>query len=349
MPTEKSTPLLELIRAKQPLRASDIYREIDMGESTVRKYLKILVDANLVITNGVGRATTYSISPGYELLAHVNLEEYYAQDEIERNARSTFNHDLIPQILEKAKLFTNDELDRLEALQEKYTNSIKLIDQDIYAKRMEILAIDLIWKSSEIEGNTYSLLETEALIKQKELADGKSREDATMLLNHKEALDFIMDDLDYIIPLSLKKIVTIHSILTAGLGINPNIRKTGVGITGTIYRPLALETQIMEAMEHTITLVNNRSNVFEKALILLSMLSYIQAFNDGNKRTARIVGNAILMSERRCPLSFRTVKAIDYKMAMLLFYEQNNISEFKKIFIDQYDYAVNRYFDFSEG
>ena len=77
---------------------------------------------------------------------------------------------------------------------------------------------------------------------------------------------------------------------------------------------------------------------------MLLLISYIQPFMDGNKRTARIVSNAILLHFEYCPLSFRTVDSIDYKKAMLLFYEVNNITAFKKIFIDQYIFAVNTYF-----
>ncbi len=84
--------------------------------------------------------------------------------------------------------------------------------------------------------------------------------------------------------------------------------------------------------------------MFEKALFVLVLLSYIQAFNDGNKRIARITSNAILIANNYCPISFRTVDSIDYKKAMLLFYEQNNISAFKQIFIDQFRFAVETYF-----
>ncbi|HDR52688.1 MAG TPA: cell filamentation protein Fic, partial [Mariniphaga anaerophila] len=63
-----------------------------------------------------------------------------------------------------------------------------------------------------------------------------------------------------------------------------------------------------------------------------------------NKRTARIVSNAVLMNNNYCPISFRTVDSIDYKKAILLFYEQNNITNFKRIFIDQFEFAVNTYF-----
>ena len=76
--------------------------------------------------------------------------------------------------------------------------------------------------------------------------------------------------------------------------------------------------------------------MFEKALLTLVLLSYIQAFSDGNKRTARITSNAILIANGYCPLSFRSVDSIDYKKAMLIFYEQNNLYAFKKIFIEQF-------------
>ncbi len=91
-------------------------------------------------------------------------------------------------------------------------------------------------------------------------------------------------------------------------------------------------------------LINETDNVFEKALLALVLISYIQPFVDGNKRTARIVSNAILLQHEHCPISFRTVDSVEYKKAMLLFYEQNNITPFKKVFIDQFEFAVNTYF-----
>ena len=104
------------------------------------------------------------------------------------------------------------------------------------------------------------------------------------------------------------------------------------------------EFQIREALEDTCRLINAKEDVFEKALLALVLLSYIQPFTDGNKRTARISSNAILMAWGYCPISFRTVDSIDYKKAMLMFYEQNNIAAFKQIFIEQYEFAVKNYF-----
>lgn len=165
-----------------------------------------------------------------------------------------------------------------------------------------------------------------------------------MLLNHKEAIDFIVDDPDYIEPVEVRRIEDIHSILIKDLGVERNIRNRRVGISGTNYKPLDNEFQIRESLQHMCNLVNIKQNIFEKALLLLVLISYIQAFNDGNKRTARIVSNACLINNNYCPLSFRTIDSIEYKKAMLLFYEQNNISVFKKIFIDQFEFAVNTYF-----
>ena len=110
------------------------------------------------------------------------------------------------------------------------------------------------------------------------------------------------------------------------------------------YQPLDNDHLIREAMQHLCNVVNAKESVFEKALLILILISYIQPFDDGNKRTARIVSNACLIHHGYCPISFRTVDSIHYKKAMLLFYEQNNISAFKSIFIDQFEFAVKTYF-----
>ena len=165
-----------------------------------------------------------------------------------------------------------------------------------------------------------------------------------MLLNHKEALDFIVQHDDYLNPLTVSKIEDIHSILIKELGVERNLRKRRVGISGTNYKPLDNEFQIKEALRNTCDVINAKENIFEKALLALVLISYIQPFIDGNKRTARIVSNAILLNYDYCPISFRTVNSINYKKAMLLFYEQNNISNFKEIFINQFEFAVETYF-----
>ena len=346
MLNEKQRVIIDFVRANQPVKREVIHKgiEVRMGESTIRRLL-LEMTPELIKANGQGKARTYSISDAYELFVPIDLEAYYNLLPEERNARQTFNLELIPNVLNSAELFSEEEMKHLNLLHDKYTKNIAPLTKSQYTKELEILAIDLSWKSGEIEGNTYTLLETEALLKYKELAEGKKNEDAIMLLNHKDALDFIIAEPYYLNPLIIARVEDIHSILIKNLGIDRNIRQRGVGVGGTDYKPLSMRQQIVEAMQQMCDLVNSRENVFEKAFFLLILISYIQAFNDGNKRTARIISNAILMENGYCPLSYRSVKASEYKKAMLLFYEQNNITEFKRIFINQYEYAVNKCFN----
>ncbi len=312
--------------------------------ASLKRILSKLISENYISTKGQGRGTKYIISPIYKIIQPIDIDEYYKKEIDDRKINQEFNFSLINQILANNNTFTNKELLKLDELQKKFENNISQLSTNSYKKEFERLAIDLSWKSSQIEGNTYSLLETEKLLKEKETASGKTKEEATMLLNHKDALDFILDNTNYLCPLSVSKIEDIHSILTKELSIERNLRKRRVGISGTNYKPLDNEFQIQEALNATCNLINTKSNIFEKSLLALLLISYIQPFTDGNKRTARIVSNAILMNAGYCPLSFRTVDSIDYKKAMLLFYEQNNIFNFKEIFINQFEFAVKTYF-----
>ena len=188
------------------------------------------------------------------------------------------------------------------------------------------------------------MLETERLLRESKTAEGKSKEEAVMLLNHKDALSFVLDNPDYLKELTVSHIEDIHQLLTKDLSIDKGLRRHRVGITGTNYHPLDNEFQIREAMRDACELINSKSNIFEKALLTLVLLSYIQPFSDGNKRTARITSNAILIANDYCPLSFRSIDSIDYKKAMLIFYEQNNLYAFKQIFMEQFEFAVKEYF-----
>ena len=136
----------------------------------------------------------------------------------------------------------------------------------------------------------------------------------------------------------------VHSILIEELGVDRNLRHVRVGISGTNYRPLDVESQIREAVEDMCRLVNGKKDPYERALLTLLLISYIQPFVDGNKRTSRLMANALLIAYGLCPLSFRTVDADDYRAALLLFYEQNNLSAFKKMFLEQVEFATKEYF-----
>ena len=325
---------------------SEIEAGLHLAESaaTIKRILASLAKDGAVMVSGQGRATHYNLSPQALVTMDVDIDTYFRKETDEREIQTGFRFDLINEILPEVDLFTAGEKERLDGLQAQFARNLENLTPNAYRKEMERLGIDLSWKSSQIEGNTYSLLETEKLLKEKRTASGKTREEATMLLNHKDALDFILADPEYLKELSVRRLEELHALLTRELAVDKGIRKRRVGITGTNYCPLDNEYQIREALEDSCRLVNGKENVFEKALLTLVLLSYIQAFADGNKRTARIAANAILIANGYCPISFRTVDSVDYKKAMLLFYEQNNISAFKKIFVDQFAFAVQTYF-----
>lgn len=314
------------------------------SDATLKRVIAAGIKAGDIVAEGKARATRYRLSPQAQLLMPLNLDTYFALEVDERQVQSSYNFELINGLLTETRLFSDKEQSHLDALQEEFRQHVSELTDNEYRKEMERLGIDLSWKSSQIEGNTYTLLETERLLRESKTAEGKSKEEAVMLLNHKDALSFILDNPDYLQELTVSNIEDIHQLLTKDLSIDKGLRHHRVGITGTNYHPLDNEFQIREAMRDACKLINSKYNIFEKALLTLLLLSYIQPFSDGNKRTARITSNAILIANDYCPLSFRSIDSIDYKKAILIFYEQNNLYAFKQIFIEQFEFAVKEYF-----
>lgn len=338
--------ILQFLHYHSEVSRSELSRALTNPPSpaTLKRMIADGVSKGNIEVVGRGRATRYRLTPQAHVTMELNLDTYFDKDVDERQIQESFNFELINEVLPLVELFTTEELHKLDKAQDLFRKHLSEMSDIEYRKEMERLGIDLSWKSSQIEGNTYSLLETERLLKEKQTAHGKTKEEAVMLLNHKDALDFILDESEYLKDLTVGRIEEIHALLTKELGVERNIRHRRVGITGTNYTPLDNEFQIREALEDSVRLINGKNNIFEKALLALVLLSYIQAFTDGNKRTARIVSNGILIANGYCPISFRTVDSIDYKKAMLMFYEQNNIAAFKRIFIDQFLFAVKTYF-----
>lgn len=314
------------------------------SDTTLKRLLSAQIAAGSIQVTGQGKATRYSLTSACHMMMPIDIDTYFLHDQDERQIQSTFNFELFAEMLPSLSLFTDEEMQQLDALQMQFQKNMSGLPPTTYRKEMERLGVDLSWKSSQIEGNTYSLLETERLLRESKTADGKTQEEAMMLLNHKQTLRFLLDNKDYLQELTIRRIEDIQSLLVEGLETEKGLRHRRVGITGTNYRPLDNEFQIREALETSCNIINQRQSVFEKALLALLLISYIQPFTDGNKRTSRLVSNGILMAYDHCPLSFRTVDSIDYKKAMLVFYEQNNIVPFKEIFISQYKFAVEEYF-----
>ena len=343
---EQIDEILEFLHYHPNSKRTDVEHALTskVSAATMKRILADGVVKGLVSVAGQGKATTYSITPRAHLLRTVNLDTYYAQDVDQRQVQSGYNFELIRETMPAVEIFTADELNHLSELRAGFVKKMAEYPADAYRREMERLGIDLSWKSAQIEGNTYTLLETETLLKDLQEAKGKKHEEAVMLLNHKSALKAILERPEWFERISIAKIEDIHAVLTEGLNVERNLRHTSVGITGTKYRPLDVESQIREAVEDMCTLINGKQEPYEKALLALLLVAYIQPFMDGNKRTSRLIANAILIAAKCCPLSFRTVDANDYRAALLLFYEQNNISAFKRMFLEQVEFALREYF-----
>jgi Fic family protein len=278
-------------------------------------------------------------------LEKIDVAEYFSRPFSERRARSSFNDEIF-SILDD-DLFSEEEREKLERINRKYIETRNKLTKEsptIFRKEWERLIIELSWKSSEIEGNTYTLLETEALIREMRFAKGKDKAEAQMILNHKKTLDFILAHKNDFADIDLGKIIKIHEFLMEDIDIKRDFRDHPVGITGTMYRPLPRKKDIEGALEKLTGSLLGVLNPFVKAFIILVMIAYIQPFEDGNKRTSRIIANAVLHAHDKSMLSYRNVDSVEYKKAILLFYEQNNISSLKEIFIQQFEFAVENYF-----
>ena len=312
------------------------------SKNTIIRDLDVLLKNNYIKKIGSARSIKYQPANNNELLIKYDVENYFKGDFDNRKIKyPQFNFDVYNNL---KNLFSDDEIKMLEDTNKIYTDKINSLSNTILKKEYERLLIELSWKSSQIEGNTYSLLDTEALIKENIEAKGHKKEEAIMILNHKKALEFIFDSKDYFKIITLKKLEELHALLTDNLRVDKGLRKSPVGIVGTNYKPLSNQLQIKDAVEKMIPAINETKNVIEKAFIAVIMISYIQPFEDGNKRTGRILANAILFSNGYCPLSYRSVNESEYKKAVILFYENNSIDYFKKLFVEQFKFAVEKYF-----
>ncbi len=308
---------------------------------TIVRDLSYLEKEGVLIKQGQGRSVFYKLSKGYLLVEEIDIEKYFSKTAKERRAKEKFNFDIFNDF---KNIFSDEENNKLEELNKFYQKKIKLLSPGLLKKEIERMNIDFSWMSSKIEGNTYTLLETEHLIKNSQTSAGHTQEEAVMILNHKKTLDYIRENKNEFKIFKKKNIEDIHKLLTQNMGIVSGVRKRLVRISGTNYIPLDNEFQIKEALEDACSLLNEIKNPFEKTIVFLLLIAYIQAFEDGNKRTSRLCGNAILLANDCCPLSYSSINDLEYKKAVLLFYEQNNIFYFKKLFIEQFEFAVENYF-----
>jgi len=216
-----------------------------------------------------------------------------------------------------------------------------------YAKQIiNRLLIDLSWNSSRLEGNTYSLLDTKRLIDFGQEAEGKDHLEAQMILNHKDAIEFLVcaaEDIGF----NRYTLLNLHAMLANNLLQDPTaagrLRRIGVGIDGSVFHPLEVPQLIEECFDQILATAAAIKDLFEQAFFMMTQLPYLQPFDDVNKRTSRLAANIPLIKGNLAPLAFADVPRQTYIEAVLGVYELNKVDLFKDMFIWAYERSAARY------
>ncbi len=216
-----------------------------------------------------------------------------------------------------------------------------------YARRiLQRLLIDLSWNSSRLEGNTYTLLDTQRLIELGEAAEGRDIFETQMIINHKEAIRFLVDGVDEI-GFNRYTICNLHAILASNLLADEQaagrLRHIPVGIGGSVFHPLEVPQLIEECFDQILSKAPAIRDPFEQSFFLMVHLPYLQPFDDVNKRVSRLAANISLIKANLSPLSFVDVPRSLYTRAMLAVYELNDTSLLRDVFLWAYARSAARY------
>ncbi len=306
--------------------------------STVWRALRRLVDDGRLEISGRGPATGYTVAGAAVVRAHLSIP-YNRRTPV--NYRREFLDAYVPN-----KSFYLPEADQAR-LHEAGQPVGGPIEAGTYARRiLEQLLVDLSWASSRMEGNTYDILQTEKLIRYGEEAAGKDRKEALMILNHKEAIQYVVENLDEI-ALRRVDLFGIHALLSDGLLADPGmagrLRVGAVVITHSSYRPLDDAVSIDEEFAILLAKAVEIDDPFEQSFFLLVHIPYLQAFVDINKRTSRVAANIPLLKADLAPMPFLTMDDGDYLAGLIGVYELNNVALLREVYIDAYLASAEKY------
>ena len=213
-------------------------------------------------------------------------------------------------------------------------------------KIMSRLLIDLSWNSSRLEGNTYTKLDTRQLIDFGKVAEGKDRSETQMILNHKDAIEFLVDAAD-MIAFDRRTILNLHALLSNNLlhdsQAEGRLRFMEVSIGQSVFQPLGVPQLIEENFEQVLSTASAIKDPFEQSLFVMVQLPYLQPFDDANKRVSRLAANIPLIKENLTPLTFLDVSDEIYVQAILAVYELNRVDLLKEVYIWAYRRSAERY------
>ncbi len=335
-----------------------------ISRRTLQYRLKHLVDAGRLVREGQGRWTKYRI-PGMgkehaAATAAIGTEDTEMTVPVSKDGAAIQQYVRQPVAARKPVGYDRKFLD---AYRPNVTSYLSAQERSHLAKigtpptgaqpagtyAMQILhrlLIDLSWNSSRLEGNTYSLLDTRRLIAFGQEAEGKARFEAQMILNHKDAIEFLVDSADYI-GFNRYTLLNLHALLAHNLLSNPEatgrLRRIAVGIEKSVFHPLEVPQLVEECFDQILATADHIQDPFEQSLFVMVQLPYLQPFDDINKRVSRLAANISLIMANLTPLSFVGVPSKVYTEALLGVYELNRTDLLKDVFLWAYERSASRY------
>jgi len=362
--------VLKLLTQKSEISLHDVAHESGLSKSdegdrkAIRRVLNSLIKKGLLEAKGAARARIY-VRTAQGLKTEILSSQGRGADAFKGIPLSGESETLLEHISKPLQArapvgYIQDFLRSYEPNQTYYLSEpqriellkVGSVEREVrpagtYARNiLNRLLIDLSWNSSRLEGNTYSLLETKRLIELGENAAGKDASEAQMILNHKGAIEYIVE-LAGVEEVGSHEVCSIHGLLSENLLGDPSasgrVRAIAVGIGGTTYMPLENPHILKDYFQDFIQKRNLIKDPFEQSFFSLVHLSYMQAFEDVNKRTARLVANIPLIKKNIKPLSFTDVEQEVYVKSLLGVYEKNDVSLLRDLYIWAYKRSSQRY------
>ncbi len=319
MNLNKNTSFVLLRLLSGDNKSAQISEHLSLEPRTTQRSLLRLCEMGLLTKKGPTNNPQYE--PNYDAV----LGQIVPRKLLEREALqgTTTNSRLIDWLGEQS----DQKLNELFALPTGTSRPSKMT-----AKELEHLTIKLSWKSSALEGNTYTLIDTQLLLTEGIRPAGKTDFETQMILNHKDTIRYITDNPEaFLGTIQFAALEQLHRTIGFNIGLAPGVRKRIVKITGSNYTPLAKPYQIKESADAVLNIISRLRSPQARALAALSLVPYLQIFEDGNKRTGRMLANALLISAQARGFSLRGVEAKDLALAYLSFYEFNSLKALSSI------------------
>jgi len=339
--------------------------EFNLPPRTLQRRLALLINQKRLIVDGRGRGSRYRL-PGIIADARGALgagklespdEDYLpispagegikqaVRNPIQKRTPTGYNRTFLDEYRPNDTSYLSTEI-RQRLFEMGRSPDTQRLAGTYVRKVIGRLLIDLSWNSSRLEGNTYSLLETERLLELGETAEGKGSQDAQMILNHKAAIELLVDRTTEV-GFNRYTILNLHALLSNNLLADPRacgrLRRATVEIGGTVYHPLDTPQLIDECFQEILDTASMITDPFEQAFFAMVHLPYLQPFEDVNKRVSRLAANLPLIQDNLSPLSFVDVPEKAYVDAMLGIYELNRIDLLRDVFVWAYERSCARY------